>query len=295
MAVQDTPTPLPFSNIITAPMLMLNRNNVRTYELDNDLSLLAPEFRNWVSLNFCTAGRCECWNETGRSAVVVPGTFNIGLITFSPDKYYYPLGYYEGLHLFFSMDLLEEPEFTLLRQTGFSTERWQRILETHQALFYHDPHLEKLMQRLGTLGPKDAAICKIHLMEILLYLDRALLPQAEKKVYYTSSQYHLAQLVHDQLIEEPFREHDFQAIAREHGISLSSLNRYYEAVYGHTASTWLRKYRMHAAADLLRETDLPASDIALSVGYANPSKFSAAFKREFDVTPSEFRRIKDTE
>ena len=294
MNAQSEPSLLPFSNLLAAPSLLLNRNVVRGYELDNDTSLLPPEFRNWVSLNLCTAGRCECWNDSGRSAIVVPGTINIGLFAFAPDRYYYPLGYYEGLQLAFSTDLLEEPELSLLRQTGFSTARWQRILETHQALFYHDPHLEKLMRRLGTLGPEDVAVCKIHLMEILLYLDRALLPQAEKKVYYTSSQYHLAQLVHDQLIKEPFREHDFQAIAKEHGISLSSLNRYFEAVYGHTASTWLRKYRMHAAADLLRETELPASDIALSVGYANPSKFSAAFKREFEVTPSEFRRMKDT-
>ena len=292
MAVHTDSPLLPFSNIINSPMLILNRNDVRTLELDNDLSLLSPEIRNWVSLNFCTAGRCECWNDTGRSAVVVPGTFNIGLIDFSPDKYYYPLGYYEGFHLFFSMDLLEEAEFALLRQTGFSTERWQRILETHQALFYHDPHLEKLMMRLGTLDSEDVAVCKIHLMEILLYLDRALLPQAEKKVYYTSAQYRLAETVHEQLVQNPFRKHDFQAIAEEHGISLSSLNRYFEAVYGHSASTWLRKYRMHAAADLLRETDRSASDIALSVGYTNPSKFSAAFKREFEVTPSQFRRMK---
>lgn len=150
-----------------------------------------------------------------------------------------------------------------------------------------------MVKRLVELRQEDVAVCKILLMEILLYLDRTLLPQTEKNTYFTAKQYHLAQSVHDRLIAEPFREHNVATLAAEYGVSRTSLNRYFEAAYGDTVSTWIRKYRLREAAELLRKTDRSTAEISLAVGYANPSKFSAAFKREFDVPPSVFRRMKE--
>ena len=46
---------------------------------------------------------------------------------------------------------------------------------------------------------------------------------------------------------------------------------------------------------MLRGTDLPIGEIALSVGYANASKFSAAFKEATGFTSSEFRKSAPSE
>jgi AraC family transcriptional regulator len=47
--------------------------------------------------------------------------------------------------------------------------------------------------------------------------------------------------------------------------------------------------RMRRAADLLRTTGLSVRRIALTCGYQSPSRFAAAFRREFGHGPAAFR------
>ena len=48
--------------------------------------------------------------------------------------------------------------------------------------------------------------------------------------------------------------------------------------------------RMDAAKRLLRETKRSVVEIALDVGYANPSHFAQLFRRETGLAPSDYRR-----
>jgi AraC-like DNA-binding protein len=47
---------------------------------------------------------------------------------------------------------------------------------------------------------------------------------------------------------------------------------------------------MQAAKILLRDTTASITEIAMKMGYDNPSKFSEVFKKEFGELPSEFRK-----
>jgi len=55
-------------------------------------------------------------------------------------------------------------------------------------------------------------------------------------------------------------------------------------------SDLIGEIRFEAAARLLRETDATALEIALEVGYKDPSHFSRAFKRVSGISPREYRR-----
>jgi AraC family transcriptional regulator len=48
--------------------------------------------------------------------------------------------------------------------------------------------------------------------------------------------------------------------------------------------------RMYEAKRLLRETKRSVVDVALDVGYANPSHFAQLFQRETGLSPSDYRR-----
>ncbi|HEX8089322.1 MAG TPA: helix-turn-helix transcriptional regulator, partial [Blastocatellia bacterium] len=48
--------------------------------------------------------------------------------------------------------------------------------------------------------------------------------------------------------------------------------------------------RMEEARRLLRETKMSVIDVALEVGYANPSHFARLFRRETGLSPSDYRR-----
>jgi AraC family transcriptional regulator len=48
--------------------------------------------------------------------------------------------------------------------------------------------------------------------------------------------------------------------------------------------------RMNEARRLLRETKKSVADVAVEVGYANPSHFARLFRRETGLSPTVYRR-----
>jgi len=78
-------------------------------------------------------------------------------------------------------------------------------------------------------------------------------------------------------------------LARMAGVNESKLSDLFKARFGATVFEFLHKVRMERAQRLLRETDLPVTEIAMDVGYEHPANFATAFKRNFGTTPREFR------
>ena len=58
--------------------------------------------------------------------------------------------------------------------------------------------------------------------------------------------------------------------------------------------TYLRKKRISEAKRLLRETELPVSEIAHRVGYDSHSQFSAMFRTNEGQSPMMYRQNSDT-
>lgn len=75
------------------------------------------------------------------------------------------------------------------------------------------------------------------------------------------------------------------------GVSRNHLNRQVKAATGSSAGEWINHARINRAKRLLRETQLPIIDIAVSVGLEDQSYFSRFFKRQTGQTPSEFRHL----
>lgn len=78
-------------------------------------------------------------------------------------------------------------------------------------------------------------------------------------------------------------------LAQISGQDKSSFSRSFRAATGHAPYEYFVLRRMEHAKQLLR-SEVSITDIALSVGYNNPSKFSSAFRKVFGCTPSAWRR-----
>lgn len=244
----------------------------------------------WLTLDYCQEGRCEV-AMPGESAIVVkPGDCCLSVSKRLPDEYRYPLGLYRGIKLCFNEQVSAEPAFGLLAEEGPSLTTWAEQLNP-AALFEGSGRLNALMESFGVLlDPFDAPACKLRFMEVLLRIGAMGLPTASRRSYYTKSQMHIARSTHKRLCANLGDDYDLQDIAHDFGISVTSLNNYFQGVYGAPAPTYVRERRMHEAVYLLERTDESVAAIAARVGYSNPSKFSAAFKRRFGVTPVEHRR-----
>ncbi|MEU1910525.1 AraC family transcriptional regulator [Streptomyces hygroscopicus] len=90
---------------------------------------------------------------------------------------------------------------------------------------------------------------------------------------------------------EPAAPWTVAAPAEHTGVSRSTLAKRFADLVGEPPLTYLARWRMTLAADLLVEQEsATVADIARAVGYSDPFGFSAAFKRVRGVNPSEFRR-----
>ncbi len=91
-------------------------------------------------------------------------------------------------------------------------------------------------------------------------------------------------------INERLDDSDFnvEALAEEVGLSRTQLYRRVKDLTGITIGEFIRNLRMQQAAKLLAAGDVSVSQVTYAVGFANPTNFTAAFKKYFGVTPSEY-------
>lgn len=74
-------------------------------------------------------------------------------------------------------------------------------------------------------------------------------------------------------------------LSRSVGINQTKLKVGFRTLFGSPVHAYLRMRRMEEAERLLTQRRYSVSEVAQRVGYSNPSKFAAAFRRHFGVPP----------
>jgi len=79
-------------------------------------------------------------------------------------------------------------------------------------------------------------------------------------------------------------------LAREAAMSESKLKKIFKIVYGQPPYEYFQKHRMQKAMQLLLSGNYAIKDVGYTLGYANLSNFTLAFKKEFGKLPSDVVR-----
>ena len=80
------------------------------------------------------------------------------------------------------------------------------------------------------------------------------------------------------------------ALSRMAMLSATTFKDAFRRLYGLPVHAWLRQRRMERAAELLRDSSLSVLGVAQSVGYGSASQFTAAFRRQYGMTPAKYRK-----
>lgn len=80
-------------------------------------------------------------------------------------------------------------------------------------------------------------------------------------------------------------------LAKKLNYSCEYISQIIRAHTGYTFKKYCQKVQLQEAARLLRSTDLSVSKIAASLGYENRTQFYKIFQEEYQLTPSEYRKI----
>jgi AraC-like DNA-binding protein len=89
---------------------------------------------------------------------------------------------------------------------------------------------------------------------------------------------------------EPAAPWTVESLSRRVNTSRASLAARFRTSVGEPPMTYLARWRLTLAGDLLQASDATVSSVARGVGYHNAYAFSTAFKRQIGVTPTEFRQ-----
>jgi AraC family transcriptional regulator of adaptative response / DNA-3-methyladenine glycosylase II len=81
-----------------------------------------------------------------------------------------------------------------------------------------------------------------------------------------------------------------ESLAQRLGVSDRHVRRIFEAHLGVSPVQYLQTRRLLTAKQLLADTDLPISQIALISGYASLRRFNAAFAEHYGLNPTQLRR-----
>ncbi len=264
--------------------------NLRSFD-PNDTSPLL--------INYCVAGRCELLLSNDSFVYLKDGELSLTEQR-ARKQYVYPRGIYEGIEIFLDLATIQK-QSPYIRDTfqidiGEIPERYCPKGKTYIA-----PCEAKLEERFRTIWKLEKNQSSVFLMrtETLALLGTMLcgnpMPASKSCVFFTATQVDIAKRVEKMITADLRQHHPAREMAEQFSISETSLKNYFRGVYGQNISAYLKEVRMNQAARLLAEGSSSVSEIAERVGYFNQSKFAAAFKRHFHMTPLEYRRAKKLE
>lgn len=84
-------------------------------------------------------------------------------------------------------------------------------------------------------------------------------------------------------------------VAHAFGLSVSNLSHRFKAATGKNISDYIKEKRLQYTKELLADTELTIGDIAVRLGYTQPSNFIRTFKSQTGMTPNEFRTARAQE
>ena len=87
---------------------------------------------------------------------------------------------------------------------------------------------------------------------------------------------------------------ELKTLANEAALSDFHFHRIFKALKGEAIGGYITRLRLEATARLLRYTALTIEEIAFNIGYETPASLSKAFKKQYGISPTEYKTNKDT-
>ena len=247
-------------------------------------------------INYCISGRCEIMLSDGSFVYVKENELSV-TEHFARDEYIYPRRFYTGIELFIDTDIVRNSapyimnafDIDIAGIPGLYCPDNRTYISAATASLKET--FEKLWQLYDTSSPDDILQMKLLTLSLLgSMMNSSEPPVPQICTFYTLSQVRIAKEAERIMTSDLRQNHTARELAGHFSVSETSLKNYFKGVFGQNISVYIREYRMNRAARILKDTDLPVSETAAQVGYSNQSKFAAVFRKQFGVSPLEYRR-----
>lgn len=252
-------------------------------------------------LNYCVTGRCEIILNNENFVYVKDGEISL-TERFAQKQYVYPRRIYEGMELFVDTDTLTSENAWIQKEFGIDFHKIIELFCPNGNTYISTvaPEVEEILTKLWNLldiaPPFSIFQMKVYVLALFSLLQSLNdIPPSQVCTFFTETQVDIAKRIEKIITSDLRQHHPAWELAAQFSVSETSLKNYFRGVFGQNISIYLREVRMKKAAELLIATRLPVAEVAEQVGYVNQSKFAAVFKKQFGLSPLEYRRSKNLE
>ena len=252
-------------------------------------------------VNYCVTGRCEMILNNENFVYVKDGEISL-TECFAQKQYVYPRRIYEGMEFFVDIDTLTEQSTWVQKEFAIDFHRIVDRFCPEGGTYISSvlPEGEEILTKLWGLidipVPYSISQMKIYTLALFSLLQNIYdIPPSQACTFFTETQVDIAKRVEKIITSDLRQHHPAWELAAQFSVSETSLKNYFRGVFGQNISIYLREVRMKKAAELLATTRLSVAEVAEQVGYMNQSKFASVFKKQFGLSPLEYRRSKNLE
>lgn len=279
-------------NIIPGLYLCFNNLNVKGLLRDNKLTLPTPV----IEIDYCLKGQWIASNQEEHIVKTEEGRtfFFAGMESYNTvDFKNLP---YRSLSLVCCKDEISCLPGNIL---GLTTKTLHNFHEN----IYRKSEMETIRTDASTFYLLDAILksikdentelMRLRVLELFLQEIRNMEESREtltKKYYnYTIEK---VKLIKETLDRTPNKHIPIKSLAKQFGLGETTMKGCFKSVYSVGIYSYLKNIRIQTACERLENSEDSIVDIANQVGYTNPSKFSAAFRDIYGVSPLKYRQTK---
>ena len=248
---------------------------------------------NVIGINHCEKGRYECAFDNKSYIYLGEGDIAINSQLHPPVASSFPLKYFYGSTILLFPEIMKSGHELQAFQISAEKIVEKYSLNTECHVYRRNAEIEHVYQELYahlTLPHPSLPFLRLKVLELLYHFQSKQIVFEENREYLSGATVERIKHVKEHLLQDMTRRTNLKELALEHGLSLTQLKDGFRQVYGESPYAYLRNYKMHQAAQLLRQTDQKISEIALMMGYENPSKFSEAFYAVIGCKPKAYRK-----
>lgn len=247
-----------------------------------------------LCIDHCREGRMEWSIAPNRSVFIEAGDMQIDNRTYHCGLFSFPLKHYHGITVGFDVEEAEEGLLHIMDGFSVDLRRLRQKYCPHDRCFIMraGKRIDHIFSELYDI-PEQIRLpyFKIKVLELLLFLDVFDIPEhTEERPYFYKNQVDKVKDMVALMTGDLEHWYTLEELSERFSSSQTALKQCFKGVYGCSVASYMKDYRMHAAAMMLRSSEDSISTIASKVGYDNPAKFAAAFRMVLGMTPSEFRK-----
>lgn len=152
--------------------------------------------------------------------------------------------------------------------------------------------LNKITREMNNDFPDSELLCSLTVMEIFIWLSRALKNEWENSVNKNEEKLKEIMEISRNFIEENYNNESvgLNEIANNVYLSPSHFARVFKKYYDVSPIKYMLSFRIKKAKELLEATDMKITDISFEVGFQAQQRFNDIFKKVAGMSPSEYRK-----